>query len=44
MALHIESKKLILPLILIQGLDHMHVDDAGVERTLDLYKKLASTL
>jgi hypothetical protein len=36
MSLDIYSKKLILPLILIQRLDHVDVNDAGVEWALDL--------
>ena len=36
MSLDIYSKKLVLPLVLIQGLHHVHVNDAGVEWTLDL--------
>lgn len=44
MALHIQSKELVLPLILIQGLDHVHEDDAGVEWALDLEKKLVQKL
>lgn len=44
MSFHIESKKLILPLILLQGLDHMHEDDAGVKRTLNLETELVQAL
>lgn len=36
MPLDIQSKKLILPIVLVQGLDHVHVDDAGVEWAFDL--------
>lgn len=44
MTLHIQSKELILPLVLIQGLDHVHEYDAGVKWTLDLDKKLVQKL
>lgn len=44
MTLHIQSKELILPLILIQGLNHVHEDDAGVEWTLDLETLLVCIL
>jgi hypothetical protein len=44
MTLHIQSKELILPLILIQGLDHVHEHDAGVKWSLDLDKKSVQEL
>lgn len=36
MALDIESKELVLPFVLVQGLNHVHEDDTRVKRSLDL--------
>lgn len=41
MSLDIYSKKLVLPFILIQRLDHVHVNDAGVKWALDLETKIS---
>lgn len=36
MPFHIQREKLVLEIALIQRLHHMHNDNTGVERTLDL--------
>ncbi len=38
--LHVQSKKLILPLVLIQRLHHVHENHTGVEWALDLKQQL----
>lgn len=36
MTLHIKSKELVLPLILVQGLHHVHKDDTRIKGPLNL--------